>query len=101
MGSDSYRSIMILFLQRTCYKDINSYLTGGNLRRKVSYELVMTGNTDKEKPQMKDISNDKINICNKEFRNHIKESLLKVLLENQKINRWQYEESIKQLKKGG
>ncbi|MDF2804211.1 MAG: hypothetical protein K0S61_4116 [Anaerocolumna sp.] len=37
----------------------------------------------------------------KVFKNHIKEILLRVLLENQEITQWQYEESLKRLKKGG
>lgn len=60
------------------------------MRRKIRYEFQTTW--DKKESEK---------LQNKEFQNHIKEALLQVLLEQQKISRWQYEESLKQLRKGG
>lgn len=37
----------------------------------------------------------------RDFKIYIKEVLLKVLIDEQAITQWQYEECLKQLKKGG
>lgn len=61
---------------------------GGVLKRKVSYKIQMPWE-EKEGTKLQ----------SKAFKKHIKEILLLVLLENQEINQWQYEESLKRLKK--
>ncbi len=58
------------------------------MRRKVSYEFQMPWG-DENKSQSRD------------FKIYIKEVLLKVLIDEQAITQWQYEECLKQLKKGG